>query len=197
MGIFGWSLPPGCGTLPDEEPEQLNNQYFAEAFPDYSGPGELYRALYKYTACGPSLGVTISFIEELPPDGFSDFGGEREAYRTLYCDDLYKLGTWADMDARGELITAFQIGSIVEGVDYDCQTIELDADQLDEEPGEFHDRFMKAVDDVNDEANSIWMDTHACDTCMAHWAEEGITEFELGDPVWLDCPDCNGDGVPR
>lgn len=21
MGIFGWSLPPGCGTLPGEEPE--------------------------------------------------------------------------------------------------------------------------------------------------------------------------------
>jgi hypothetical protein len=41
--------------------------------------------------------------------------------------------------------------------------------QLDEEPKAFAERFYKAVKEVNAEANSIWNDTHGCETCAKHW----------------------------
>jgi hypothetical protein len=34
----------------------------------------------------------------------------------VHSDDLYSLGTWADMDSQGVLVTALMVGSIVEGV---------------------------------------------------------------------------------
>jgi hypothetical protein len=37
MGIFGWSLPPGCGSLPDEEEHALD---LTELLPDL--PADTY-----------------------------------------------------------------------------------------------------------------------------------------------------------
>lgn len=193
MSIFGWSLPPGCGTLPGEEDEQMDNRHLAQAFPDADGPGELYRQLYKYTDCGPSLGVTFKYYDD---------PGHSEAYpelktKTIYCSGLNALGTWADMDKRGELVIAFLVGSIVEGVDYDCETRDVTWDQEEDEPETIHERLYAAVTAVNDEANSIWHDTHGCDTCHAHWIAEDIDGRTIDHyvPCWSECPDCGGNGV--
>ena len=50
--------------------EHLDNQYFARAFPDAKGLGDLYHQTYKYTACGPYLSAKIQYIKVLEPDGF-------------------------------------------------------------------------------------------------------------------------------
>lgn len=193
MSIFGWSLPPGCGTLPGEEDEQMDNRHLAQAFPDADGPGELYRQLYKYTDCGPSLSVTFKYYDD---PMHSEMCAVLKT-KTVHCDGLNALGTWADMDKKGELIIAFLVGSIVEGVDYDCETIEVTWDQEEDEPETIHERLYAAVTAINDEANSIWYDTHGCERCHAHWIAENIDArtIDLYVPVWSECPDCGGNGV--
>ena len=104
---------------PEEyDQENLDNKYLAEAFPDAKGLGDLYRQTYKYTACGPWLSARIQYIKVLETDGFSgDMPYEKEVVEWVHSDDLYSLGTWADMDSQGALVTALMVGSIVEGCD--------------------------------------------------------------------------------
>jgi hypothetical protein len=146
--------------------ENLDNQYFAKAFQDAKGLGDLYRQTYKYTACGPWLSTRIQYIKVLEPDGFDDYPHEQEVEEWIHSDDLYSLGTWANMDAQGVLVTALMVGSIVEGVDFGTDEHELEIKQLDEEPEAFAERFYKAVEEVNDEANSIWNDTQVYNAVM-------------------------------
>ena len=188
---------------PEYDQENLDNQYLAEAFPDAEGLGDLYRQTYKYTACGPWLSARIQYIKVLEPDGFDDYPHEQEVEEWVNSDALYRLGSWSDMDSQGVLVTALMVGSIVEGVDYGTDEHEVEVKQLDEEPKAFAERFYKAVEEVNAEANSIWNETHGCETCAKHWHEEGLIEWEQGGqngnngmtPVWKDCPDCEGGGV--
>jgi hypothetical protein len=188
---------------PEYDQEQLDNQYFAEAFPDAKGLGDLYRQTYKYTECGPWLGAKIQYIKVLEPDGFDEYPHEQEVEEWIHSDELYSLGTWSDMDAQGVLVTALMVGSIVEGCDNGTDEHELEVKQLDEEPKQFAERFFKAVEEVNAEANFIWNDTHGCETCAKHWHDEGVLAHTYGSfegcdgmtPVWKDCPDCEGGGV--
>ena len=187
---------------PEYDEEYLDNQYFAKVFPDSKGLGDLYRQTYKYTACGPWLSARIQYIKVLEPDGFDEYPHEQEVVEWFHSDDLYRLGSWSDMDSNGVLVTALMVGSIVEGVDHGTDEHEIEVKQLDEEPAVFARRFYKAVKEVNDEANSIWNDTHGCETCAKHWYSEGWEEGEYGrfegndgmTPVWKDCPDCGGFG---
>jgi hypothetical protein len=182
--------------------EHLDNQYFAKVFPDSKGLGDLYRQTYKYTACGPWLSARVQYIKVLEPDGFDEYPHEQEVVEWFHSDDLYRLGSWSDMDSQGVLVTALMVGSIVEGVDHGTDEHKLEVKQLDEEPAVFARRFYKAVKEVNDEANSIWNDTHGCETCAKHWHEEGLIEWGQGGqngndgmtPVWKDCPGCGGFG---
>lgn len=184
--------------------ENLDNSLLAQAFPDAKGLGDLYRQTYKYTECGPWLSAQIKYIKVLEPDGFDDYPYEQEVVEWIHSDDLYNLGTWAEMDANGVLVTALMVGSIVEGCDNDgTGKHELEVKHLDEEPQEFAERFYEAVDEVNAEAEVIWNDTHGCETCAKHWHEEGWEDVDAGKfegndgitPVWEACPDCGGDGV--
>jgi hypothetical protein len=190
---------------PEEyDQENLDNQYLAEAFPDAKGLGDLYRQTYKYTACGPWLSAEIQYTKVLETDGYGgDMPYEKEVVEWVHSDDLYSLGTWADMDSKGVLVTALMVGSIVEGVDFGTDERELEVKQLDEEPKAFAERFYKTVEEVNAEANSIWNDTHGCGTCAKHWHGEGWETGEYGrfdgndgiTPIWTDCPACQGCGV--
>jgi hypothetical protein len=186
---------------PEYDQENLDNTYLAEAFPDADSPGELYRQVYKWTACGAYLSVRIDYLEIIEPDGFDDYPSEVMRSKWVHSDGLRTLGTWKDLDEKGILITALLVGSIVEGVDYGTDDIELEINQLDEEPEAFNKRFYSAIDEVEAQAQSIWDDTHGCDTCLEHWAEDsGITPQHLLDtwdavPVWKDCPDCEGHGI--
>ena len=182
--------------------EHLDNQYFARAFPDAKGLSDLYHQTYKYTACGPYLSAKIQYIKVLEPDGFDEYPHEQEITEWFHSDDLYRLGTWSDMDAQGILVTALMVGSIVEGVDHGTDEHEIEAKQLDEEPKQFAKRFFEAVEEVSAEANSIWNDTHGCETCAKHWHQEGLIEWGKGGQngndgmttIWKDCPACGGAG---
>jgi hypothetical protein len=199
---------------PEYDRDERDNSVVEAAFADYAGPGDLYRATYKYTPCGPSVGVCIQYVEVIEPDGFTEYPSEVERSKWIYCDDLYQLGKWADMASRGELITALCVSSIVEGMEQTTGTIEVscDPDHLalqatPEEGDDLHKTlerlFSRAVDLTDAEANEIWDATHGCETCAAHWRDEGIAEGMYGPMegcdgatyVWKDCPDCEGHGV--
>lgn len=189
MSKFGWSLPPGCGTLPGEEDEQWTNQIMKEAFADYDSPAELARIAYKYTDCGPWVSFQIN--------------GER----WVHSGSHRVLGTWEEMDKRGELVTKIMVGSIVEGVDCETDEVEIKVDP-EGDPDALSTEFWEAISAVNSEAESIWQSTHGCPTCAKHWLEE-TSEFavlnwkgdederwDVGDTqIWAECPDCSGFGT--
>jgi hypothetical protein len=185
---------------PEYDQENLDNTYLAEAFPDADSPAELYRQVYKWTSCGAYLSVRINYFETLPPDE-SGYDADVERSRWVHCGELHTLGTWKQLDQKGVLITALLVGSIVEGVDFGTDDIELEINQTDEEPEAFRKRFYAAVDEVEAQALSIWNDTHGCDRCAEHWADDsGITKEHLLNtwdsiPVWKDCPACQGHGT--
>lgn len=211
MNNFGWSLPPGCGTLPGEEPDQYDNEIVKSAFADYDSPCDVYRSTYKYTACGPSVGFEVEYIEVLPPDGFNDYPSEVTRRKWFYCSDLHELGTWKNMDEHGILVTGVSVSSIVEGVDQCTDNHEIDVTpdalgekETDKDGGELWRTlarlFREAVKAVNDEANEIWHQTHGCETCAKHWegnpANWTDNDWDIGEtPVWTDCPDCDGHGT--
>ena len=172
--------------------DQLSNVFLAEAFPDADSPNELYRQVYKYTTCGAYLSVQIEYYKTIEPDGFNDFPFDKLVSEWVHCGELGALGTWKDLDQQGVLVTAMMVGSIVEGVDQCTESIEVEANQLDEEPEEYAKRFYAALGEVEQEAESIWNDTHGCETCAKHY--EIDLDEELS-PVWTDCPDCQGHGT--
>lgn len=152
----------------------------------YESPRDWYRSYYKYTACGPSLGV------EVPGRGW------------LWCDRLRELGSFEEMRARGEEIVCVAVSSIVEGTDAEVPARKASwADLAGDDPLRSSAgspmvwaRFDALVDDVDAEAKLIWDDTHGCDACAAHWREEsGHEDIEAGCQVWDGCPECKGDGV--
>ena len=82
MSKFGWSYPAGAANdpyAPYNQEDVMDNSSLITAFPDYDSPYALYRAAYKYTACGPSVGATIWFEEEPDSVDFSPdmAGGEK------------------------------------------------------------------------------------------------------------------------
>lgn len=176
--------------------EEQNNEHVKAAFADFAGPSALARAIYKYTDCGPSMGMTILYWDEtaLEPEQLP-----LRVAKTLYGSDLP--ATWAELDANGLLITGFLVSSIVEGVDEGTGTYhvpalysELEDLLLPEEGCDEHAcakaltrLFWGAVEAVDGEAAMIWDETHGCSTCALHYEEEG--------PVWPDCPDCGGNGT--
>lgn len=134
---------------------------------DYTSPYDMYRCAYKCTPCGPSIGMEI--------DG-----------KMLYCDEL--------PDKWSGIITMISVGSIVEGVDYDCETIEIWFTE-DKTLEDIAKEYYEALENVNNEANDIWMQTHGCDGCSKL---HGITldNSENGYiPVHPDCKECEGYGI--
>ena len=140
-----------------EAEDQLSNRYFAEAFPDADGPAELYRQVYKYTDCGAYLSITIEYLE-VSGTCFDDYH-EQMVRKTISGDDLDDLGTWQAMDERGQLAVSFTVGSIVEGVDYGTDDIEIESKQLEETSSEYRKRFDEALKEVEQQAEAIWQNT--------------------------------------
>ena len=141
----------------------------------YDSPSEFYRAKYKYTDCGPSVGLLV------------------QGRGWLWCDRLRDLGTFADMRARGETVEALAVSSIVEGTDAEVPAIEATWEEIQADPWS---RIDGIVDEIDRAAQEIWSDTHGCDACAAHWREEWEHEdIEAGCPVWDECSECGGDGI--
>jgi len=180
---------------PEYDVDQHDNKYFAEAFPDADSPAELYRQVYKYTDCGAYMSVTIEYLQ-VSGTCFDDYH-EQIVRETLHCDELRNLGTWQAMDERGQLVVSLTVGSIVEGVDEGTDNIEVEAKQLEETPSEYRSRFYVALQEVEQQADCIWNDTHGCESCVAYWTDQGLDIDDSGGlvPVYKYCPDCNGTGI--
>lgn len=136
--------------------------------------GNVYRTLYKGTSCGVTVGVVLEGADH-----------------PLYCDDLYKIGF-------DQPVVAVHISSIVEGVDYGTDTEVVDLTEPgNRRTGTITARIFKACDLVEAEAESIWNQTHGCESCQAHWIAEGVEDGEIDGavPVWKECPDCQGCGT--
>jgi hypothetical protein len=170
--------------------DQLSNKFFMEAFPDAESLSELYRQVYKYSQCGAYMCATIEYLE-VTGTCFDDYH-EQIVQKTLEGDELRQLGTWQAMDERGELVVSLAIGSIVEGVDYGTDDIEIEAKQLNEESSEYRNRFYEALKEVEQQAEAIWQDTHGCKSCATNF---GIDLDEEHSPVWTECPNCKGNGI--
>ena len=140
-----------------EAEDQLSNRFFSAAFPDADGPGALCRQVYEYTDCGAYLSMTIEYME-VSGTCFDDYH-EQIVRKTIDSDDLYELGTWQAMDERGQLAVSFTVGSIVEGVDYGTDDIEIESKQLEETSSEYRKRFDEALKEVEQQAEAIWQNT--------------------------------------
>lgn len=202
MSKFGWSYPAGAANDPNAPYNQdpnLDNNAIMEAFLDHDSPYDLYHSVYKYGSCGHNIGFAIYgvFTEDNGETGPAGVGGVEESH-AFYCDDLRQFGNWEQMDEQGFLITGIYVSSIIEGVDETTETIYIEWDQENLYPKELAKLFWQACDDIEKSADDIWMQTHGCDACREHWNGIGngeLDEFDLI-PVWTDCPDCKGQGIP-
>lgn len=152
---------------------------------DYDSPHEMYRVFYKYTDCGPWVSVHVNGA-------------------WVHCQDLHKLGTWAEMLRRSDIVDEVLIGSIVEGVDQCAEERPVRLNDLRSARSKkgsitkhsLRAAFSRAVTSVNDDAASIWNATHGCERCIAHWEDLGACD-DLGqvcEAVWDECPICGGAG---
>jgi hypothetical protein len=147
----------------------------------YDSPHLMYRCYYKYTDCGPWVSVHVNG-------------------QWIHCGDLHKLGTWAEMQQRGDILDEVLIGSIVEGVDAEAGPVSVRLDDLRSRRSKagnvtarsLRSAFSDAVSAVNAEAQQIWDETHGCDTCLAYWEAEGLPGETA---VWEECPECEGGGT--
>ena len=192
MSKFGWSYPPGAAndpSAPYNQEEVADNSDFKEQFADYDSLAALYHAVYKYTDCGPTLGVTCWGTIEVADDVDASPNGsaDKEGPFTYYGDDLAKLGTFKEMDDNSILITELMVSSIVEGVDQCTDTYSVEWCPLDEEPKKLHELFWQAVEDCNKDANYIWQQTHGCVDCFEY------PEDEMH-PIDPECKTCGGNG---
>jgi len=173
MSIFGWSLPPGCGTLPGEEPEpsrrdllrQANGKRLLRRY-DATSWGDLARAVYAGTTYGVTLGV--------------QFHSHDTWVYTPMLLDRYK----ADDNAWPISIA---LDAIVEGVDECASTVIIDLDV----PFRAAAELAAALTRIEANCEDIWQRTHGCWSC----ARRAGTEFIPGEtPVHKDCPQCLGQG---
>lgn len=196
--ILNEYLDPDSAGLNDEYPTNVD---FEEMFVDYTSLHHLYCAIYRHTACGPTLGVTVHMMVEQPN---SDHAGpnmvcdEQWGDKTIYGDDLRQFVDWKTMRDHGMLIKSLHVSSIVEGCDEGTGTITVEWNPADVEPEDLKEQFWQAVKDTDNEADRIWRETHGCDTCREHWNSEWEKELDEFDQceVWESCPTCEGDGVP-
>ena len=158
-------------------------------------PYHFYRAVYRGTPCGPSIGITIRGEFDVVTDQ-GPCAGEvsvEEQEHTLYCDDLTKFGTFRELRDGGNEVVAIHVSSIVEGVDQECDTITVTEDMSEED-------FWNAVSAVDSQADEIWNDTHGCEECakLLHYVNNYGEQCEGCDgatPVVPECGTCEGSGV--
>ena len=91
-------------------------------------------------------------------------------------------GAWITHNAEGVCV-----GATVEGCDSETQPIQVNYPFTVEE-------YYRALQSVESEATMLWLETHGCEGCAAHW---GIWEDEIGEfcEVFSGCKECNGEGI--
>ena len=107
---------------------------------------------------------------------------EKRVYKATDC------GAW--ISAGKDRVT---LGSIVEGSHYDVTPKSLEWPFTSEE-------FWDALEQIEQEAQQIWEDTHGCEGCAAKWGylDENGMKIDGCDgftPIHPDCLQCKGEGV--
>lgn len=101
---------------------------------------------------------------------------ERRVYSDTSC------GPWVEWTEGG-----IRVGSIVEGVDEFPAPRDLDYPFMPED-------LERALADVDEDANRIWLNTHGCEKC---WPPGCVFGGSLFWPVNRECAECKGEGVAR
>jgi hypothetical protein len=60
---------------------------------------------------------------------------------------------------------------------------------------EIESEYWKAVEQVNQEAHNIWMETHGCESCTKLHGINNENSETGYTPVHPDCKECDGDGI--
>ena len=150
----------------------MDAKKLAMAFRDYESPWRLYSSTYKYTECGPTVGMLYR-------------KNNRSKWTHIYCSDLPD--KWA-----GEIAEIY-VSSIVEGVDSCTETHIVKCKGSLKKIAE---AYWSAVAAVNDEANEIWNETHGCSGCEKLFSRQGFNLNALEyTPVHLECKKCGGRGI--
>jgi hypothetical protein len=110
---------------------------------------------------------------------------------TLWAKRVYKgtdCGAW--ITVKGATVT---LGSIVEGSHYDVNPRALAWPFTKED-------FWNALEEIEQEAQTIWDDTHGCEGCAEKWKfiDDNGFPVEGGDgltSIHPDCPECKGEGI--
>ena len=93
---------------------------------------------------------------------------------------------WADDADKPKGVV---VGSIVEGADECPPAIRT------EFPFKISE-FWNALEQIEDQCDVIWNDTHGCEDCWPDGYTNGIEELEFGCwPINPDCEECSGEGV--
>jgi hypothetical protein len=185
-------------NVTNERNTMINN---LKEFMEARGFGEesfedIERATYKYTDCG--AWITHDKKKVVGANYIDQFGVEHECefVRTGITIKATVEPTLesklSHCKAEGYGYNGYSVGSIVEGVDYDCDTVTITY------PFEL-DEFWKALESVEDQANEIWRNTHGCDKC---WDDFHIKTDEYGNvqefgawPINEECKTCEGHGT--
>lgn len=122
MSIFGWSLPPGCTSLPGEEDEQLDNELPKETFAPLASLHEIHRAT-QAAAPGAAVGAHVTWWEGIEIDepiidwqddgpvqvGTSKACTSVQSTAWLHGDELRQLGDWPALHRAGKLVLALSV----------------------------------------------------------------------------------------
>lgn len=163
----------------------------------YDTPSEMMRRLYKYTDCGASGGLLVEGTVHVASssDPYAEAGGRQ----WLYSHEAGSLGSWNDVEAAGLSVLAVCVSSIVEGIDATTSTVEVRAEDCTD-AADFDLRWDAAIEQVEQEANDLWNDTHGCAWCsglreVPEDADPYCGPGDLGGKVNPNCTACDGCGV--
>lgn len=118
-----------------------HNHSLQRAFSDFKGPWDVYRSVYKYTDCGPTLAFNFR----------SEVTGQEEK---VVNDELHKWGNWRSINVYNIKITDIYVSSIVEGSDAEVAPVRVIVEGKNWKQI-CHD-FWQAVKEVNEEACALW-----------------------------------------
>lgn len=210
---FGWDYPPGCSSVPGDEPAvcsicmKVDDCDCAECpICEEQGNPDCYKVPGKFGTGGHGM------IDPKPIKNAHDLAGllgedddeagalqleramSRRVYKSTDCGawlalvpdpDPERADTYDDGWPGG-----FKVGSIVEGVDEGTEVHKVSF------PCTAAD-LWNALDAVEAEARVIWNSTHGCEKC---WKESQCNEWgilrEFGQwPINPKCRSCKGEGA--
>ena len=195
MGKFGWSYPPGCNSVPGDEPDPpcaicrkvIDSPVDPCTCPECPGCGEIGNPdCYGKAGHLPDLEApkwidTLSdllfAVEGDRGDGMDGDDMAKRIARRLYKSTSCGISFWTD---GGRVI----VTGYCEGTDRECQghAITYPFREAD---------FWAACDEADADGCAVWNETHGCEKC---WPEGEYGEHDER-PINPGCPECKGQGT--